>query len=226
MKSVIRNAVLALGLTAASAQVMATDLYKVEMVVFANLNSDDGGEFWPELPSPDTQGSFSLSSFDGYPLQQFEQLPTGDLQLGGDAAALSRSGNYALLFHKGWLQRIDGPSTTRKVMIRATFDDYDLSGTLRVYKQRYLHAQPYLQLTSNRLVTPSYTSTTGNDLTEASTASTATGIVETETPQPLMRAPASANSWQLNQSRRMRSQETHYLDHPKFGVLLRIRPVQ
>jgi len=36
-------------------------------------------------------------------------------------------------------------------------------------------------------------------------------------------APA-ANTWQLNQSRRMKSNETHYIDHPKFGVLLRIQP--
>ncbi len=225
MKSVIRNAILALGLTAASTQVMAVDLYKVEMVVFANLSSDDGGEYWPELPAPDTLGSFSLTSFDGYPLQQFEQLPTGDLQLGGDAAALSRSGNYALLFHKGWLQRIDGPSSKRKVEIRASFDDYDLTGTLRVYKQRYLHAQPDLQLTSNRLVTTTYAGAT-TEQPDVSATYTATGIAETENPQPLMQMPATVNSWQLNQSRRMRSQETHYLDHPKFGVLLRIRPVQ
>ncbi len=225
MKSVIRNAILALGLTAASTQVMAVDLYKVEMVVFANLNSDDGGEYWPELPAPDTLGSFSLTSFDGYPLQQFEQLPTGDLQLGGDAAALSRSGNYALLFHKGWLQRIDGPSSKRKVEIRASFDDYDLTGTLRVYKQRYLHAQPDLQLTSNRLVTTTYPGAT-TEQPDISATYTATGIAESENPQPLMQMPATVNSWQLNQSRRMRSQETHYLDHPKFGVLLRIRPVQ
>ena len=29
----------------------------------------------------------------------------------------------------------------------------------------------------------------------------------------------------LDESRRMRSEEIHYLDHPKFGVIVRIDPV-
>jgi hypothetical protein len=31
---------------------------------------------------------------------------------------------------------------------------------------------------------------------------------------------------ELREQRRMRSGELHYLDHPKFGVLARIDPVQ
>ncbi|WP_417532695.1 CsiV family protein [Marinobacterium stanieri] len=232
MTKFFRRTALALSLTAAATSLQAADMYKVEMVVFANLNSDDGGEFWPRLEAPDTLGSISLSPWNGYPLQYFEQLPTGDLQLGGDAAALSRSGNYALLYHKGWLQPIGGPSSARKVLIDANFEDYALSGNLSIYKKRFLHAQPNLQLTSNRLVDMPRDSSTPDQAAE--TASMDQGIngssVENsvETPEVVgfpTEAETPANTWQLSQSRRMRSKETHYIDHPKFGVLLRIRPV-
>ncbi len=35
-----------------------------------------------------------------------------------------------------------------------------------------------------------------------------------------------AGYMQLHESRRMRSGELHYLDHPKLGILVRIDPVQ
>ncbi|MBP0048643.1 peptidoglycan binding protein CsiV [Marinobacterium sp. AK62] len=215
MKRSIYRGLLAAGLIACSASIQAADLYKVEMVVFANLNSDDGGEYWPDLAPVDTAGSLSLAPWDGYPLQRFEQLPTGDLVLGGDAAALSRSANYALLYHKGWLQPITGPSSSPSIRVNASFEDYELNGTLRIYKQRYLHAQPLLQLNSIALssgYTPQPAAVEAPDASE--------GSAEVTT------APVQPHRWQLEQSRRMRSEETHYIDHPKMGILLHVRPVE
>jgi hypothetical protein len=43
--------------------------------------------------------------------------------------------------------------------------------------------------------------------------------------------PAPENKYQVdevvlnNQSRRMRSYETHYIDHPRFGILIRFVPL-
>ncbi len=43
----------------------------------------------------------------------------------------------------------------------------------------------------------------------------------------LLSQPASGSKYmQLNESRRMRSTETHYLDHPKLGLVVRIDPVE
>ena len=222
MTSLLRRTLLttglAAGLSVCAANLQAAGLYKVEMIVFANLNADDGGEFWPELPPPETGSATPLSSWDGYPAQRFEQLPSNNLRLGGDAAALSRSPNYTLLYHKAWIQPIGRPSSTPKALIEAEFDDYKLEGVLTLHRQRFLHAQPHLQLTSYRqqpvrLQQPAQPEGNANDM-----APSEPGVAR------MIDAAPAANTWQLNQSRRMKSNETHYIDHPKFGVLLRIQP--
>lgn len=218
MTSMLRRTLLAAGLSFCATGLQAADLYKVEMIVFANLSSDDGGEFWPELPPPATDNATPLSDWDGYPAQRFEQLPSNNLSLGGDAATLSRNPNYALLYHKAWIQPIGSASSTPKALIEAEFDDYKLEGTLTLHRQRFLHAQPHLQLTSFRpqpvlLLQPAANE---NDTDMTPTEPEAARMVDAAT--------HGTNSWQLNQSRRMKSNETHYIDHPKFGVLLRIRP--
>ena len=37
--------------------------------------------------------------------------------------------------------------------------------------------------------------------------------------------PGTAGYMQLSESRRMRSEELHYLDHPKLGVVVRVDPI-
>jgi hypothetical protein len=48
--------------------------------------------------------------------------------------------------------------------------------------------------------------------------------------QLLFREPGSSAStpltYRISEQRRVKSQETHYFDHPKFGVLVRIMPVE
>ena len=39
-------------------------------------------------------------------------------------------------------------------------------------------------------------------------------------------AGSAAMTYRMNEARRVKSQETHYFDHPRFGVLVRIMPVE
>ncbi len=212
MASLLRRSLAMAALTTLPILTQAADLYKVELLVFSHEDSNGvEQEYWPQLPPLDLSASLYPQPWDGYPLANFEELPQNDLVLRGDAAALSRSGGYKLLYHRGWLQSIGGKSGARQVRIKADFDDYRLDGSLKVYKNRFLHAQPTLELIA---ATPLPLQQPVN----------AEGTLPVTDNTPLTSPqPTSTQHWRMQQSRRMRSNETHYIDHPRFGVLLRIR---
>ncbi|MBR9828329.1 MAG: hypothetical protein GYB41_06770 [Oceanospirillales bacterium] len=213
MAPLLRRSIALATLAALPAITQAASLYKVEMLVFSHENPANlGEEYWPDdLPALDLSASLLPSSWDGYPLSRFEELPQNDLQLGGDAAALSRSADYKLLYHRGWLQSIGGKSRAREVRIKADFDDLQLDGSIKIYKNRFLHAQPRLEFSSTNM--------NGNYTAEnPDTPATVSNITV-----PVVVDGDNTQRWRMDQSRRMRSNETHYIDHPRFGVLLRIR---
>lgn len=221
MASLLRRSLALAALSTLPSLAQAAQLYKVEVLVFSHENPNGvEQEYWPERPPLDLSASMLPRPWDGYPLSNLEELPQNDLRLGGDAAALSRSGNYKLLYHRGWLQSVGGKSSAREVRIKADFDDYHLDGSLKVYRNRYLHAQPRLELTSSAPMMMQQT----QQFERLDSETVPTGV---ETVIPLDQLDSQMSDgpqrWRLDQSRRMRSNETHYIDHPRFGVLLRIR---
>lgn len=190
-------------LTTLPALACANNLYKVEMLVFANesgLGIQD--EYWPDVTPVDTRGAVFTRPWDGYPLEAFEELPRNDLRLGKDASLLARSGRYRVLYHRGWLQSIGNSQKAPSVRIRASSGEYELDGRLSIYRNRFLHARPSLQLSQHGQAA----------VVSAEQASPATSDYR-------------PSAWLLQDARRMRSNEIHYIDHPKMGILLIIRPV-
>jgi hypothetical protein len=66
---------------------------------------------------------------------------------------------------------------------------------MRLYLSRYLH----LDLNLNYAEKPADGGSPGAD----------TGVI----------------AYRINEQRRVKSQETHYFDHPKFGALIRLTPL-
>lgn len=189
-------------LSSLTAIASAADLYKVEMLVFANESGiGSQQEYWPDISPVDTSGAVFPRGWDGYPLESFEELPRNDLRLSADASRLSRSADYRVLYHGGWMQPIGGKSQSRAVRVKASVDGYELDGSMSVYRNRFLHAQPNLQLSHYRPAPQA-----------ASTGE------ETQAYRP--------SAWLLQDARRMRSNEIHYIDHPHMGILLIIRAVE
>jgi hypothetical protein len=214
MASLLRRSLALTVLTTLPFTVQAAKLYKVELLVFSHENSNGvEQEYWPSLPPLDLSASVYPQPWDGYPLANYEELPQNDLQLGGDAAALSRSAGYKLLYHRGWLQSIGSKASARGVRVKADFDQYQLDGMLKIYRNRFLHAQPTLEL---KTATPW-------QHTQPQPLPNATDDAGIRVVTPLEESADGRQSWRMDQSRRMRSNETHYIDHPRFGVLLRIR---
>lgn len=126
--------------------------------------------------------------------------PASALQLTNAKAAMTRSSSYRPLLHKAWRQAVS--KRRRAVLLpknMSSTSGASVSGTVIVTKGRYLHLA--LDLTLN---TDPDTAYIGKDY----------------------RFGSPATRIKLQQKRRMRSKVLHYIDHPRFGVLALITPVE
>jgi len=126
--------------------------------------------------------------------------PASNNRMNNIAASLSRSSQYRVHYHRSWQQPIQTKGRAKAVQISS--DDGLIEGYIRLDKATYLHATVELWLKENTSTANSWsdTSPTGIDVN----------------------APRNPH---MEQSRRIRSKERYFFDHPKMGVLLEITPV-
>jgi hypothetical protein len=132
-----------------------------------------------------------------------------DFQLAPAAATLARRGGFRLLMHGAWIQPVPQRDSGEPLLVQAgepVAALYPLEGTFEVTVGRYLHFEAVLALrdaaeldAATRLAA---FGPPGGGLQE--------GVTQPET------------IVLLSESRRMRSGELNYLDHPRLGVLVRI----
>ena len=113
---------------------------------------------------------------------------------------------------------------------------YELDGYIAVGRGTYLHFRPNLFLSrkltadENALLQSPINTTVENSADNAQAAalitmqasSTATSAMSNE----LLPAIPDILTVNLDQARRMKSKELHYIDHPLMGILVEIRPVR
>lgn len=194
--------------------------YQVEVLVFKRETNITGGEFW--------QQNLSLS----YPEDsQYinKYLPSSAHQLGGHNYTLRRDENYRVLFHQAWSQQMWGESESPSLIIRGG-DRYgqhrELEGIIKIHIGRFLHVTTDLwlsdfiyqddtstndsvELTKTKLPGLPFTTGSANPQAELTNALTTPDFVAT-----------------FRERRRMRSEETHYIDHPLMGILIRMLPLK
>ena len=138
-------------------------------------------------------------------------LSAEQLTLTEEAAKLRKRG-FKVLFHKAWNQYIDGKSGPAVAVLGGK--NYggirELSGYVSLYVKRYLHANFDLWLVNEGRVQ----------------ADTEEVIRVIEVPSPVSNRPVvGANITSLSRltaSRRMRSSQLHYVDHPQLAILIQI----
>jgi len=215
--------------------------FTVEVVVFAQESpAAVASEVWPlEPPAPSLEGAIELTG-PGEPTGEpstaagsrpgaraFRVLGRKSRQLAGVVRRLARSGRYQPLLHVAWRQpgfsrsrapavHLDSNALGSPIARRRGRDEEAraraprVDGTLRVYRARYLHVDADLVYRPRSMLASPAAATTPAEITGET-------------------APAGASeptAFRLHQSRRMRSGELHYLDHPLFGVLVRITRYQ
>jgi hypothetical protein len=199
------------------AAVAAETWYEVEIIVVAQRQPDAGSEVWPAdgvppLP-PEAQLAIPQPGQPGVS-GKIAPLPPENLRLQAEAQRIAEDARYELLLHTGWRQPGLAKEQALPVRIQAieaaAVPDDDalaqprLDGILRLILARYLHLEADLRYRSATAVAA-----------DSDTLFAAFNDAAGEKPV-----------YRLNETRRMRSREVHYLDHPMFGIIATVTPYE
>ena len=234
----------------------AQQQFDIEVIIFKrNVNAEKMDEAWPnDLPNISLRGTGSLSSQSYLNAKGVTLLPQASYRLNAQERRLQSQGGYKILLHTAWRQGDQGKSSAPIFHIQAGRDYsqqfnsdgsprnatnfssgvieqninnpvYELDGTLQIYVQHYLFADAMIdwKAPSSRPIkltsanSPNFIKDpTANDLPLGATIPTTnnSGL------EPFLK------SYRLDQQRRMKSGETHYLDHPLLGMIIQVRKAQ
>ena len=188
----------------AYANTQKTPMYEIEVIVFENLAIKGWTEeHWQDnVELPDLTDSLSLLSKDQAPLY----IKTAKKTLSNKASILNKKG-FRVLFHEAWVQRAYADKNSDTIVVEGN-NAYgsDLLGTLRLYKTRYAHVNFNLTL-DRRIPAKVFNDFAYNQKIDPELLST---------------------HWRfrLKESRKIRPGQIHYLDHPLFGALVKIKKIK
>ncbi|GAA6145612.1 CsiV family protein [Thalassolituus maritimus] len=156
-----------------------------------------------------------------------------------------------VIWHQAWVEALDTAETAYSHEITGQIEKenfrIDLSGTISLYRSRFIHIQPDLEVNQEIFTIPD-DAPVADDITETPEETTPelavqmgqmnsqpemTSPVMTEsltqenTPSPAMKVEPEwipLRAAKIERSRRMRSDEVHYLDHPLLGIVVKVSP--
>lgn len=130
---------------------------------------------------------------------------------------LNRLDAYAPMLHRAWIQAARPAAESIPVHIRSDeFGDFSVTGTIKLFKERYVHLKLDLQMasTSEQTIAP-----------EAESWPTFGDVFPTPEPTQAPLQPETP-AYELSESRRIRGENAQYFDHPQFGVIARISEIE
>ncbi|MGB1189741.1 MAG: CsiV family protein [Pseudomonadales bacterium] len=162
--------------------------------------------------------SEALTALFERPSPAFRAVADEDRMLGGAARSIRRSSLYRILLHQSWTQPITGEETAILLQGGQQYGAaFELEGTLSVRKNRFLHIKTDLWF-----VRFGKTLTQQQDWSSHPLNSDFPALIKAAINGETF---AAGNRYQMTEQRRLRSNEAHYLDHPQFGLIVQIRPV-
>ena len=147
-------------------------------------------------PTPAERAAKLIADYQAQMQERAFRFEPGALLLAQEGGRLQRSNVYRVVFHRAWIQPVPDRDQLRPMLIQV---GERIGAGWRIEGFLGVTRGRYLHLDTRLWFTP-------NAAPDAQT--TDPGYME------------------LREQRRMRSGEMHYLDHPKFGVLARVDPVQ
>ena len=209
-----------------------------------------GRQFLTELPpSGGASGTPLTPPANAKPLlpTPFIALPAAQREFNGKAAYMQRSGRYQTLFHQSWAQPVLAEGSALPLILDRSGDTGQwsrLQGSVTLYLSRYLHLKTNLWLNTRgdylpgewrmpapplgppSLIVETLPVETSKGFGEQWVASNdADGESELGAEELLGPVYPYRHAVLLQQKRRMRSTEVHYIDHPKLGVVIKITPL-
>ncbi|MGF2735237.1 CsiV family protein [Marinobacter sp. DUT-1] len=229
-------AMLALTAQAQDSGNIPDDYYRAEFVILERIVDPSAveermGDREVE-PPVETDEALWVVDQSGNAQTSLNLAPRADLYLNSAAQRLENSGNYRVLMSAGWYEAF--PPDYEGAPLRIELGDWidsagqrEIEGHITIDRQRYLHVDVHLnhwqQGTSSFTGQSAPAPTDGEEQQEETKGD---GFVSL---QPQMAQPASKPlelvTW-IRETRRMRSQEVHFLDSPTIGVLVFFRKVE
>ena len=126
---------------------------------------------------------------------------------------IERSAEMTVLDHKSWVQPIGVDQTS--IMIQGTAKQegsHKIEGFITLYQKRYLHVLTNLW----------YTKLPKKNESDIDFSSALTETFENEALTREASNSSSLQTYAMKQKRKLRINELHYLDHPLFGLILKI----
>lgn len=161
-------------------------------------------------------------------------LPDDHLKLTPQRNRLERRKNLRILYHQAWKMPVYARENSIPIVIKGgeRYDNlYELEGSIRLSVARYLHLDTQLFLrefeanqSNDQTRVPAF-----NELLSNQNQSAALLQSSNPTPNPSLallgfRQYRVDSIIPLQQTRRMRSGDLHYIDHPRFGILIQLTP--
>ncbi|MEH6582864.1 MAG: CsiV family protein [Halioglobus sp.] len=184
----------------------------------------------------------------------FTTLPGSAMEFRGKAAYMQRTGRYQIMFHEAWVQPFKPENSALPIVVDRSGDTHDwprLQGSVKLHLSRYLHIETNLWLNTTGNYLPEFWHGTPAPLGPQSLfieypeviaeipvalpSDLPSVEIEEETPDLdwpddiEVKESQPKYPWRhaitLQQKRRMRSGEVHYIDHPMLGVVVLITPM-
>lgn len=218
-------ALLALAPWSASAQSPREDYYRAEIVIVERLVDPDNVREQMASRQPETAtdfpGKMNVVREDGGVDTTLNLAPDSDLHLNSAAQRLENSGRFRVLMSAGWYQSF--PPDYDGEPLRVAVGDWlaeaghrEVEGHITIDRQRYLHVGVHLNhwQPGAPTIEPAIPSSDSSP-SEAP-------VIDTPV---AMAARAELVTW-IRETRRMRSEEVHFIDSPTIGVLVFFKRVE
>ena len=184
----------------------------------------------------------------------FMLLPAQSREFQGKAAYMERNGPYRILFHEVWWQPVEGARTSLPIVLDTSGDEQAypvLQGTIKLHRSRFLHVDTQLWLNTDGSYLPGSWRMPAPPLAPVSLEIVAApapdpGLLPPPAPADAlyssedesllgeaaldsgMDMPPSypyRHAVLLQHTKRMRSNEVHYIDHPLLGMVIKVTPL-
>ncbi|WP_286922399.1 CsiV family protein [Marinobacter sp.] len=220
------------------------DYYRAEFIILERLVDPSGIEEKmagkPVEPTIRPDKALWVDQADGRRQSDLQLVPQSELHLNQAARRLENSGNYRVLAATGWYQTF--PPNYDGEPLEIALGDWlpdagqrAVEGHITIDRQRFLHVGIHLNHWMIDQSTPRVRQVTQNvsedamepDASEASDSWPGTeggasfGLSEATTPA----SPLQLVTW-IRETRRMRSEEIHFIDSPTIGVLVFFKRVE
>lgn len=189
------------------ASAVDTPNYTLEVIIFDTYALKSWTEeYWPEnLEALNYQDNpFLTDLLSGHTVRDQANIRNQPLELNSVAQKMTPAKGYKILFHKAWSQDTGSDNQMPTLIIESAQGASQLAGTVKLYKSRFAHVDFDLRLERRipeRIKTEFLAQQKFN-------------------PQDI-----APDSWtfQLKESRKIRPNQLHYIDHPLFGILVQLR---